>query len=131
MFGASFAYVKEVAEPGRIPAAIGVFAAVAGAGTLLLTFLGGALSSVNWRIAFVVIPVIALLCILAVQVVLPSAAPAARVAADLPGQLLLAFGIVGVLYGFSHSARSGTPSSSPRSAQDSSTTSAMRSASCN
>ncbi len=105
VFGASFAYVKEVAEPGRIPAAIGVFGAVAGGGTLLLTFLGGALSSVNWRIAFAVIPVIALLCVLAVRAVLPAVAPAARVAADVPGQLLLAFGIVGVLYGFSHSAR--------------------------
>lgn len=108
VFGASFAYVKDVAVPGRIPAALGVFGAVAGAGTLLLTFVGGALSSMNWRFAFVVIPLIALVCILGVKQVLPAVAPAAPVPADVPGQLLLGVGIIGVLYGFSHSARSVT-----------------------
>ncbi len=105
VFGASFAYIKDVTEPGRIAGAIGIFGAVAGAGTLLLTFIGGALSSVDWRIAFAVVPLIALLCMLAVKVVLPPTPPTARVPADVPGQVLLAAGIVGVLYGFSHSAR--------------------------
>jgi MFS family permease len=61
VFGASFAYIRVVTPPGRIAGAIGVFGAVCGTVTLGLTFLGGALSSIDWRLAFGVIPAAAVL----------------------------------------------------------------------
>ena len=104
VFGASFAYIRVVTPPGRIAGAIGVFGAVCGTVTLGLTFLGGSLSSIDWRLAFVVIPVGAALCIIAVRLVLPAQPPVPGGPADIPGQALLALGVVGVLYGLSHTA---------------------------
>jgi MFS family permease len=104
VFGASFAYIRVVTPPGRIAGAIGVFAAVCGTVTLALTFLGGTLSSIDWRLAFGVIPAATALCIIAVRLVLPAQPPVAGGPADVPGQVLLALGVVGVLYGLSHSA---------------------------
>jgi MFS family permease len=104
VFGASFAYIRVVTPPGRIAGAIGVFGAVCGTVTLGLTFLGGSLSSIDWRLAFVVIPLGAALCIIAVRVVLPDQPPMPGGPADIPGQALLALGVIGVLYGLSHTA---------------------------
>ena len=104
VFGASFAYIRVVTPPGRIAGAIGVFGAVCGTVTLALTFLGGSLSSMDWRLAFGVIPVAAALCIVAVRLILPSQPPVPGGPADIPGQALLALGVVGFLYGLSHTA---------------------------
>lgn len=104
VFGAAFAFIRIITPPDRIAGAIGIFGAVCGAGTLLLTFLGGALASVHWRLAFVVIPVVALLCVPAVRLVLPAPPRSAGGPRDYPGQALLALGVVGTLYGLSHAA---------------------------
>ena len=106
VFGASFAYIRVVTAPGRLAGAIGVFAAVCGTVTLGLTFLGGSLASSDWRLSFGVVPVVAALCILAVRLVLPAQPPVPGGSADVPGQLLLALGVVAVLYGLSHLATS-------------------------
>ncbi|MEP6561742.1 MAG: MFS transporter, partial [Nakamurella sp.] len=102
VFGASFAYIRVVTEPGRIAGAIGVFGAVCGTVTLGLTFLGGMASSTDWRLAFIVVPLGAVLCMIAVQLVLPAQPAVSGGPADIPGQLLLALGVVAVLYGLSH-----------------------------
>lgn len=104
VFGAAFAYIRIITPPGRIAGAIGVFGAVCGAGTLLLTFLGGALASVHWRLAFVLIPVVALLCVPAVRLLLPAPPRSPGGPSDYPGQALLALGVIGTLYGLSHAA---------------------------
>lgn len=104
VFGAAFAYIRIITPPDRIAGAIGIFGAVCGAGTLLLTFLGGALASVQWRLAFVLIPVVALLCVPAVRLLLPAPPRTPGGPTDYPGQALLALGVVGTLYGLSHAA---------------------------
>ncbi|TKV60365.1 MFS transporter [Nakamurella flava] len=104
VFGAAFAYIRAITPPDRIAGAMGVFGAVSGGTALVLTFLGGALASVHWRLAFVVLPVVALLCVPAVRALLPAQEPRPDGPTDYPGQVLLALGVVGVLYGFSHAA---------------------------
>ena len=104
VFGASFAYISIITRPDRIAGAIGTFGAVIGAATLTMTFLGGALASVHWRLAFLVVPVVALLCVPAVRMLLPAQPRITGGPTDYPGQVLLAVGVVGVLYGFSHAA---------------------------
>ena len=102
VFGAAFAYIRAITPPERIAGAMGVFGAVSGTTALILTFLGGALASVHWRLAFVLLPVVALLCLPAVRALLPVQEPHRDGPTDYPGQVLLALGVVGVLYGFSH-----------------------------
>lgn len=104
VFGAAFAYIRIITPPGRIAGAIGMFGAVCGAGTLLLTFLGGALASVHWRLAFLLIPVVALLCVPVVRLLLPAPPRSADGPSDYLGQALLALGVIGTLYGLSHAA---------------------------
>ncbi len=75
VYGAAFAYIRAITPPDRIAGAIGIFGAVSGGVTVLMTFLGGALASVHWRLAFLVVPVAALLCVPAVRA---SSAPRGR-----------------------------------------------------
>ena len=51
VYGAAFAYVRAVAKPGALPQALGLFTAVVGIGTIVFTFLGGSLSSIDWRLS--------------------------------------------------------------------------------
>lgn len=103
-FGAAFAYIRAITAPGRLAGAMGVFGAVSGGVALVTTFLGGALASVHWRLAFVLIPVLALACVPAVRMLLPVQERRPDGPTDYLGQALLALGVVGVLYGFSHAA---------------------------
>ena len=106
VFGAAFAYIRAVVPPKQIPGAMGTFAATMGLATLLLTFLGGSLSSIDWRVAFVAIPALSLLCIPAVLAVLPHQEPHKTGKQDVLGQVLLALGVIAFLYGISHMATS-------------------------
>lgn len=105
-YGAAFAYVRAVAKPGKLASALGVFGAVIGLTTLILTFLGGSLVGVNWRLAFFVVAAGALLCLLLVPITLPKQPRITGSSFDLIGQILLAIGIIGFLYGISHLGRS-------------------------
>lgn len=102
IFGASFAYLRAVVPAKNIPGAMGIFGAVMGLATLVLTFLGGTLSSIDWRIAFLVIPVVSLIAFFLVPIVLPAQEPVSHGKQDVVGQLFLALGVIGFLYGVSH-----------------------------
>lgn len=106
IYGAAFAYIATVAKPGKLASALGVFGATIGLSTLILTFLGGSLAGVNWRLGFLVISVATVLCFLAVPFVLPAVPRIASKSLDLLGQLLLAVGIIGFLFGVSELGRS-------------------------
>lgn len=101
VYGASFAYIHAVAKPGKLAAALGVFGATIGLSTLILTFLGGTLVGVSWRLAFFVITVFSAICFFLVPFILPRIKTIKSASLDIVGQILLALGIIAFLYGVS------------------------------
>lgn len=74
VYGAAFAFIRAVTPPARVPGAVGVFsAALGGAGVLVFTYLGGVMTAIDWRLGFLTITLMSLLC---VPLVLPAAAHA-------------------------------------------------------
>ena len=100
-YGAAFAYIRAVAAPGKLAGAVGVFGAAVGATTLLLTFFGGALVGIDWRVSHAIVPVLAVACAFVVPLLLPVEKPVRGGSLDIIGQLLLAIGIIAFLYGIS------------------------------
>ena len=102
VYGAAFAYIRFVRAPKDIPAAMGIFTAVIGLTVVTFTFLGGALSSISWRVAFLVVPVLCLLAVGIVLKVLP-AQPRVRVGekTDAVGQVFLGGAVVLLIFGCS------------------------------
>ena len=106
VYAAAFAYIQVLAAPGRLPSAVAAFAAVSGATAVLITFSGGMLASVDWRVAFVLVPVLSVLAIIGVRTMLPVVPPSVTEKRDVWGQLLLIVGMVAFLYGVSQLATS-------------------------
>lgn len=105
-YAAAFAFIGVVAPPEKLAGAMGTFAASGGLFTVLLTFAGGSLASADWRLAFLLLPVMAALAVLAVFVVLPVVVPEPQPRRGVIAQVLLALGLVSLLYGISQLASS-------------------------
>ncbi len=99
VYGAAFAYIRSVAKPGKVAAAMGLFTAALMVTTMVLTFAGGALSSLEWRTAFLVVPVISAVCFFVVPVLLPKEPRLRLPGNDVLGQVLLGLGIIALLAG--------------------------------
>jgi len=106
VYGCSFAYMKAVVAPNNLAGALGVYAAVTMFATVILTFVGGSLSGIDWRVSFLLIPVIGSVCFVLVPIILPKQNRITGTTLDLAGQLLLALGIVSFLYSVSQFAQS-------------------------
>ena len=106
LYGAAFAYIRVMAKPGQMAGAVGLFTAVIGIATLVLTFVGGALSSLDWRAAYLVVPAVILLLVFLVPVILPAEPTVGAGKQDILGQVLLGVGIIAFLYGISQLGRS-------------------------
>ena len=105
IFGAAFAYVKHFATgKGGLPGALGIFMAVGGVGAVLFSFVGSMLAGIDWRIAYLLVPIISVICLLLVAFLLPPDDKADRPTGpwDALGQVLLGLGIVGLLFGIAH-----------------------------
>jgi len=102
IFGASFAYLRAVVPADKIPGAMGIFGASIGLFTLAFTFIGGSLSAIDWRVAFLLIPIASAICFFLVPIVLPAQKPVSKGKQDIVGQVLLAIGVIAFLYGVSH-----------------------------
>ena len=101
VYGAAFAYIRVVADPKKLAGAVGVFSGVISLTTLVLTFVGGSLTSIDWRVAFLLIPVIAGILLVLTPIILPAQGRMANPKSDYPGQALLALGVIALLYGVS------------------------------
>lgn len=101
VYGAAFAYIRAVTPPDRIPGAMGIFAAVGGATVLVFTFMGGVLVGIDWRIAFLLITFMSLISIPLVLKILPPVPIVPMGKVEVTGQILLAGGVIGLLYGIS------------------------------
>lgn len=106
VYGASFAYLKAVVAPNKLAGAMGVFTAVIMVSTLVLTFVGGSLTAINWRVAFLIFPVVNLIGFILVPIILPKEPKVKGGSLDILGQLLLGVGVVSFLYGVSQMAKS-------------------------
>lgn len=106
VYAAAFAYIQVLAAPGRLPAAVATFAAVSGAAGVVFTFSGGILAGADWRLAFLLVPVLSALTVPAVLTLLPAVPPSVTEKRDVWGQLLLMAGMVVFLYGVSQLASS-------------------------
>lgn len=102
VYGAGFAYIRAVTPPSRIAAAMGVFGATIALATVILSFVGGAISSLDWRLAFLIIPVACMVALVGVLTLLPTQPKVAEGKPDVLGQLLLALAVVAWLVGFAH-----------------------------
>ncbi len=105
VFGASFALVARVAGQ-QLGSALGLFTAMASVTTLAGAFVGGALASASWRVAFCVVPALCAAALLAAVRIVPGHEPAERRPADVLGLALLAAGTVGILFGLSNASAS-------------------------
>ncbi|SKA80539.1 Major Facilitator Superfamily protein [Agreia bicolorata] len=106
VYAAAFAYIQVLAAPGKLPAAVASFAAVSGASSVVITFSGGMLAGIDWRLAFVLIPVLSAFAIIAVITLLPVVAAHITERRDVWGQVLLVVGMVAFLLGVSQLASS-------------------------
>jgi len=99
VYGAAFAYIRACAKPGKLAAAMGVFTAVLMVATMILTFAGGALSSLEWRTAFLVVPIASAISFFIVPILLPKEPRFSLPGKDILGQVLLGLGIIALLGG--------------------------------
>ena len=106
VYGAAFAYMKAVVPPGRLAAAMGVYTAVVMATTVVLTFVGGTLTGLDWRIAFLLIPAMCGIALVLTPILLPKEPRIRGEKADGFGQLLLMAGVIAFLYSCSQFAHS-------------------------
>jgi len=104
VYGASFAFLKEFATgKGGLSAAMGTYMASGGAAAVLIVFAGSSLAGIDWRLAYVVIPVLCILSIPAALAITPGGGEEKSKAPwDAPGQVLLALSIIFTLGGLSH-----------------------------
>lgn len=103
VFGASYGLLREVGHRSLGPA-MGLFNAMNLVIAMTFGIVGGALATANWRLSFMVLPILCVICALLLKLLVPQVdrLPGGKV--DYPGMILLGLGVVGVLYGVSHAA---------------------------
>jgi Arabinose efflux permease len=69
---AAFAYVRFVARPGKVASALGLWNLVMVGFFIVGSLVGGQLAGINWRIAMLLVPAIAGVCLLLVPIILPA-----------------------------------------------------------
>ena len=106
VYGSAFGFLTSIVPKNKFASAMGVFTAFVMLSTLLFTFVGGVLCGKDWRLAFVLLPVVTLLAALATPIVLPKIEKLKGQAFDLVGQLLLGAGVIAFLYACSQLANS-------------------------
>jgi MFS family permease len=106
VYGCAFGFMRAVVPPNRMAGAMGLFTAVVMASTVVLTFVGGTLASSNWRVAFVLIPLMCVISLVLTPILLPIMEKSKSEKLDVAGQLLLMVGVVAFLYSVSQFAHS-------------------------
>jgi len=104
-FSAAFAYVKVVAGPERVNAALGTWTAMFTLVALAGQLLGGIfIHTFSWRVGLLIVPTLCLICLVGVPRILPVVAPSDTGKSDVIGQVLLFLGVSGTLYGIANMA---------------------------
>jgi len=101
VFGAAFGYLTVVTTAKSLPGALGVFGAVTGLTVLVMTFLGGSLVAVDWRVGYLLVPILSLAAFALVPMILPRVPRLSDERQDIPGQIALVTAVVATLFGIS------------------------------
>ena len=96
---AAFAYVRFVARPGKVPAALGLWNLTLVGFFIAGSLVGGQLAGIDWRIAMLLVPAISLVCLLLLPIILPAMPKVSGARPDYAGMLIIALAMVAFLYG--------------------------------
>lgn len=96
---ASFAYVRYVARPGKVASALGLWNLVMVGFFIAGSLVGGQLAGIDWRIAMLLVPAIALVCLLLVPIILPAMPKVSGARPDYAGMIVIALAMIAFLYG--------------------------------
>jgi MFS family permease len=100
-FGAAYGMLKEVSAPKSLGPAMATFNIVNGVVPVLAMIATGILVAVNWRLAYLILPVISILCFPFIARTLPNVARLKGGKVDLWGMTFVAIGVAGLLFGIS------------------------------
>lgn len=98
---ASFAYVRFVARPGKVASALGLWNLVMMVFFLIGSLVGGQLAGIHWRLAMLLIPALALICLVLVPIILPAMPKVSGSRPDYAGMAIIAVAMIAFLYGVS------------------------------
>jgi len=96
---AAFAYVRFVARPGKVASALGLWNLVMVGFFIIGSLVGGELAGIDWRIAMLLVPAIALVCLLLTPIILPAMPKVPGARPDYAGMIIIALGMIAFLYG--------------------------------
>ncbi len=100
-FGAAYGLLKEVSSAKALGPAMAMFNIVNGIIPVVAMIATGLLVAVNWRLAYLILPVISLLCFPFIPKILPNVAKLKGGKVDLWGMTFVALGVAGLLFGIS------------------------------
>ncbi|MEI8083445.1 MAG: MFS transporter, partial [Actinomycetes bacterium] len=105
VFAGAFGFVRSVVIPTQLSAALGIFAAWCSIPLFIFMPLGSAIADISWRITFLMIPVVAIVCAGLCFRILPDLEPLPPIKREYWGLAALAVGVVGMLIGISAAAK--------------------------
>lgn len=100
-FGAAYGLLKEVSAPKALGPAMATFNIVNGIIPVVAMIATGILVAVNWRLAYLILPLVSVLCFPFIPGILPKVAKLPDGKVDLWGMTFVAVGVAGLLFGIS------------------------------
>ena len=102
VFGASYGMLRNVSAVKSLGPAMATFNVLNGVVPVVSLVAGGVIISTNWRLAYLMLPIVAVVCFILIPLILPKVDRLpSNGRADILGMVLLAVGVVGILYGVS------------------------------
>lgn len=98
---ASFAYIRFVAPPGKVAASLGLWNLGMVGFFIAGSLVGGQLATINWRIAMLLVPALAAVCLVLVPIVLPAMPKVSGARPDYLGMFVIALAMISFLMGIS------------------------------
>jgi len=105
VFGGAYGMLKNVAATKSLGPAMAMFNVTNGVIPVIAMVLGGALVGVNWSLAYLILPIVSVVCFLLIPMILPKVEKLPGGKVDIFGMLFLAIGVAGILYGISQATK--------------------------
>ena len=100
----TFASVRYVTSAAGVSAALGLWNLLIVVGFISGSLIGGWMAAIDWRLAFVLVPMICILSLLLLPVLLPAIPKNRLLKPDIPGLTSIAIAMVLFLFGINHAA---------------------------